>query len=45
MGDIVPYKREVRLPGQVRKVFLTTCDEIVHPNHLMAFSQQAVAQV
>jgi hypothetical protein len=39
---IVTDKREMGIPGQVRQVLRATRDEIVHPNHAMAFFKQPI---
>jgi len=42
---VVPDKREIRVAGQMGKIFRTAGDEIVHADHLMTFGQQAVAEM
>ncbi len=41
----MPDERETLMPGQMRQVLRVASDEVIHPHHLMPFSEQAITQV
>jgi hypothetical protein len=45
VGNVMTYKREPWMSGEMRKIGSVSGDEIVHPDHLMPVCQESVTEV